>query len=129
MISLNSYTTPMKEKRKWMQMITSTNKKIKMSNSEKLSSEVDIVIAELKKLKTELSEWKATMLIKIELQQRIIRKVCDNLEAIKAQVNSLDFMDNSSFSTMNNLVATSVMRVEMLEAVRCLDDILKLKFN
>ena len=100
-----------------------------MSNSDKLSSEVDIVISELRKLKTELSEWKAEMLIKFELQKRIIKKVRDNVEAIRAQVNSLDFIDNTSFATINNLVATSVICVEMLEAIRCPNDVLKLKFG
>ena len=100
-----------------------------MSSSAKLSSEVDIVISELKNLKKELAEWKAEMQIKFELQKRIIKKVRDNVEAIRQQVNTLDFIDNSSFATINNLVATSVIRVEMLEAVRCLNDILKLKFE
>ena len=100
-----------------------------MSNSDKLSSEVDIVIRELRNLKKELSKWKAEMQIKFELQKRIIKKVRDNVEAIRNQVNSLDFIDNSSFATINNLVATSVIRVEMLEAVRCLNDVLKLRFE
>ena len=100
-----------------------------MSNSDKLSSEVDIVISELKNLKKEISEWKAEMQIKFELQKRIIKKVHDNVEAIRNQVNTIDFIDNSSFATINNLVATSVIRVEMLEAVRCLNDVLKLKFD
>ena len=100
-----------------------------MSNSAKLSSEVDIVISELKNLKKELLEWKQEMQIKFELQRRIIKKVKDNVEAIRQQVDTLDFIDNSSFATINNLVATSVIRVEMLEAVRCLNDILKLKFE
>ena len=100
-----------------------------MSSSAKLSSEVDIVISELKNLKKELAEWKQEMQIKFELQRRIIKKVRDNVEAIRQQVNTLDFIDNSSFATINNLVATSVIRVEMLEAVRCLNDILKLKFE
>ena len=100
-----------------------------MSNSAKLSSEVDIVISELKNLKKELLEWKQEMQMKFELQRRIIKKVRDNVEAIQQQVNTLDFIDNNSFSTINNLVATSVIRVEMLEAVRCLNDILKLKFE
>ena len=100
-----------------------------MSSSAKLSSEVDIVISELKNLKKELAEWKQEMQIKFELQRRIIKKVRDNVEAIRQQVNTLDFIDNSSFATINNLVATSVIRVEMLEAVRCHNDILKLKFE
>ena len=100
-----------------------------MSSSAKISSEVDIVISELKNLKKELAEWKQEMQIKFELQRRIIKKVRDNVEAIRQQVNTLDFIDNSSFATINNLVATSVIRVEMLEAVRCLNDILKLKFE
>ena len=100
-----------------------------MSNSAKLSSEVDIVISELKNLKKELVEWKQEMQIKFELQRRIIKKVRDNVEAIRQQVDTLDFIDNSSFSTINNLVAISVIQVEMLEAVRCLNDILKLKFE
>ena len=100
-----------------------------MSNSAKLSSEVDIVISELKNLKKELVEWKQKMQIKFELQRRIIKKVKDNVEAIRQQVDTLDFIDNSSFSTKNNLVAISVIRVEMLEEVRCLNDILKLKFE
>ena len=100
-----------------------------MSSSAKLSSEVDIVISELKNLKKELAEWKQEMQIKFELQRRIIKKVRDNVEAIRQQVNTLDFIDNSSFATINNLVATSVIQVEMLEAVRCLNDILKLKFE
>ena len=100
-----------------------------MSNSDKLSSEVDTVIRELRNLKKELSEWKAEMQIKFELQKRIIKKVRDNVEAIRAQVNTLDFIDNTSFATINNLVATSVIRVEMLEAVRCLNGMLKLKFE
>ena len=100
-----------------------------MSSSAKLSSEVDIVISELKNLKKELAEWKQEIQIKFELQRRIIKKVRDNVEAIRQQVNTLDFIDNSSFATINNLVATSVIRVEMLEAVRCLNDILKLKFE
>ena len=45
-----------------------------MSSSDKLSSEVDIVISELKNLKKELSEWKAKMQIKFELQKRIIKR-------------------------------------------------------
>ena len=97
-----------------------------MSSSAKLSTEVDSVISELKNLK---KEWKSEMKIKFELQRRIIKKVRDNVEAIRQQVNTLDFIDNSSFATINNLVATSVIRVEMLEAVRCLNDILKLKFE
>ena len=100
-----------------------------MSSSDKLSSEVDIVISELKNLKKELAEWKAEMQIKFELQKRIIKKVRDNVEAIRNQVNTLDFIDNSSFATINNLAATSVIRVEMLEAVRCLNDVLKLRFE
>ena len=100
-----------------------------MSSSAKLSSEVDIVISELKNLTKELAEWKQEMQIKFELQRRIIKKVRDNVEAIQQQVNTLDFIDNSSFATINNLVATSVIRVEILEAVRCLNDILKLKFE
>ena len=100
-----------------------------MSNSDKLSSEVDTVIRELRNLKKELSEWKAEMQIKFELQKRIIKKVRDNVEAIRAQVNTLDFIDNTSFATINNLVATSVICVEMLEAVCCLNDMLKLKFE
>ena len=54
-----------------------------MSNSAKLSSEVDIVISELKNLKKELLEWKQEMQIKFELQRRIIKKVKDNVEAIR----------------------------------------------
>ena len=100
-----------------------------MSSSAKLSSEVDIVISELKNLKKELAEWKQEMQIKFELQRRIIKKVRDNVEAIRQQVNTLDFIDNSSFATINNLVATSVIRVEMLEAVHCLNDVLKLRFE
>ena len=80
-----------------------------MSSSAKLSSEVDIVISELKNLKKELAEWKSEMKIKFELQRRIIKKVRDNVEAIRQQVNTLDFIDNSSFATINNLVATSVI--------------------
>ena len=75
-----------------------------MSSSAKLSSEVDIVISELKNLKKELAEWKAEMKIKFELQRRIIKKVRDNVEAIRQQVNTLDFIDNSSFASINNLV-------------------------
>ena len=92
----------------------------------KLSSEVDIVISELKTIKKELLEWKQ---IKFELQRRIIKKVKDNVEAIRQQVDTLEFIQNDSFSTINNLVAVSVIRVEMVEAVRCLHDILKLKFE
>ena len=80
-----------------------------MSSSAKLSTEVDIVISELKNLKKELVEWKSEMKIKFELQRRIIKKVRDNVEAIQQQVNTLDFIDNSSFATINNLVATSVI--------------------
>ena len=53
----------------------------------------------------------------------------DNVEAIRQQIDTLEFIENSSFSTINNLVAVSVIRVEMVEAVRCLHDILKLKFE
>ena len=95
----------------------------------KLSSEVDIVISELKTIKKELLEWKQEMQIKFELQRRIIKKVKDNVEAIRQQVDTLEFIQNDSFSTINNLVAVSVIRVEMLEAVHCLNDILKLKFE
>ena len=49
-----------------------------MSNSAKLSTEVDSVISELKNLKKELVEWKSEMKIKFELQRRIIKKVRDN---------------------------------------------------
>ena len=59
-----------------------------MSNSAKLSSEVDIVISELKNLKKELLEWKQEMQIKFELQRRIIKKVKDNVEAIRQQIES-----------------------------------------
>ena len=100
-----------------------------MSNSAKLSSEVDIVISELKNLKKELLEWKQEMQIKFELQRRIIKKVKDNVEAIRQQIDTLEFIENSSFSTINNLVAVSVIRVELVEAARCLNDILKLKFE
>ena len=79
-----------------------------MSNSAKLSSEVDIVISELKNLKKELLEWKQEMQIKFELQRRIIKKVKDNVEAIRQQVDTLEFIENSSFSTINNLVAVAV---------------------
>ena len=44
-----------------------------MSNSDKLGSEIDQVVSELKKLKCELAEWIASQMIKVE--QRIIRKV------------------------------------------------------
>ena len=80
-----------------------------MSNSAKLSSEVDIVISELKNLKKELLEWKQEMQIKFELQRRIIKKVKDNVEAIRQQVDTLEFIENDSFSTINNLVAVSVI--------------------
>ena len=40
-----------------------------MSSSVKLSTEVDIVISELKNLKKELIEWKSEMKIKFELQR------------------------------------------------------------
>ena len=86
-----------------------------MSNSDKLGSEIDQVVSELKKLKCELAEWIASQMIKVE--QRIIRKVRENLEVIKNQVNTLEFAETSSFSIVNNIVATSVMRIEILEAV------------
>ena len=100
-----------------------------MSNSAKLSSEVDIVISELKTIKKELLEWKQEMQIKFELQRRIIKKVKDNVEAIRQQIDTLEFIQNDSFSTINNLVAVSVIRVKLVEATRCLHDILKLKFE
>ena len=75
-----------------------------MSSSAKLSTEVDSVISELKNLKKELVEWKSEMKIKFELQRRIIKKVRDNVEAIQQQVNTLDFIDISSFATINNKV-------------------------
>ena len=40
-----------------------------MSSSAKLSSEVDIVISELKNLKKELAEWKAEMQIKFDFRK------------------------------------------------------------
>ena len=80
-----------------------------MSNNVELGSHINQVVSELKKLKCELTEWKASLRIKVELQQRIIRKVRENLEIIKTQVNTLEFAETSSFSIVNNIISTSVI--------------------